>query len=190
MKWIVAAIILFIGGYTYLTLHYRKPSKPYEPYADMKARANTGRLLAAGYQRVELTAQRPADVAAAANTALPAPGGLPDGLRTTLVSPPLLPVEIAEVHAASTASAGDPYSIRIRCLSPDDKQQFTHAELYVHGDEIVITPAFERLGGGLQARSADSIVVLTVPERTLKPGSYRVTVAGERLSRSWTLQVK
>jgi hypothetical protein len=48
MKWIVVAIVAVIVPYTFLTLRYRRPGKAFEPYADMKDRANTMRLLSAG----------------------------------------------------------------------------------------------------------------------------------------------
>ncbi len=190
MKWIFAAIAVFIVGYTYLTLHYRKPGHAYEPYNDTKKRVNVARLVSAGYRRVALSAERPADSTPATNNALPAPGGLPDALRTTLVAPPLLPAEILEVNAAASAPSDQPYRIQFRCATPDEKHQFIGAELYVHGDEVVVTPNFEPLSNGLQSRTSDSFVVLTVPAGTLKPGAYRVTLAGERLSRAWTLEVK
>ena len=63
MKWIVVAILLFIAIYTPITLLYRKPGKTFEPYQDTKDRANTGRLLNAGYQRVALGFSRPTDPA-------------------------------------------------------------------------------------------------------------------------------
>lgn len=190
MKWIIAAILVFIAGYTYLTLHYRKPGKPYQPYDDMRTRANTGKLLAAGYQRVELTAVTPSEGAAPANNTLPAPGGLPEALRAPLVIVPLLPTDIAEAQAAKATAAQSPYLIRFRCLTADDKHQFAGAELYVHGDEITVTPRFDRLTGGLQSRSRDHRVVLTVPPGTLKPGTYHVTLVGEQSSRAWMLEVR
>ena len=52
-----------------------------------------------------------------------------------------------------------------------------------------IVPEFERLGGELLARSRDSIVLLTVPGGTFKPGRYQVVLAGSRTSSAWTLQV-
>src|ERR1041385_8351505 len=95
MKWIVVAITVVIVPYTFITLHYRRPDKAFEPYADMKDRANTMRLLSAGFQRVSLAAARPADpVRGAAATVQPAPGGIPAALKTTLVDQPLLPAEI------------------------------------------------------------------------------------------------
>ena len=38
-------------------------------------------------------------------------------------------------------------------------------------------------------RSRESLVALTIPAGVLKPGRYRVTLAGKNSSRTWTLQV-
>ena len=192
MKWVALAIVLVIVPYTFLTLHYRKPGPAYRPYQDSKDRANTARLLSAGYQRVTLEAQRPADaitsVAAAATST--APGGLPDELRTTLVEPPLLPSDILRVSAAASASARLAYPIQLTCTTPNDKQQLAGAELYLRGDELWITPDFELLTGGLLTRSRENLVLLTIPPGTLKPGRYHVTLAGKNSSRTWTLQMQ
>jgi hypothetical protein len=96
MKWIVLTIVLVVVPYTSLTLRYRKPGPAFRPYQDMEDRANVMRLLAAGYQRITLSARRPADPLppAAAAVVTPAAGGLPAGLRSTLVQQPLLPAEI------------------------------------------------------------------------------------------------
>src|SRR5262245_25725972 len=54
MKWVVVAILLLIVPYTIITLKYRKAGPAYEPYEDLKNRANVSRLLAAGYQRIPI----------------------------------------------------------------------------------------------------------------------------------------
>src|ERR1051326_8220809 len=105
MKWIVLAIILVLVPYTFLTLHYRKLGKAFEPYHDMTERANTARLLSAGYQRIPLPAERPADRMPPITSATigNAAGGLPPQLRSTLVESPLLPSEITNVAAPPDA---------------------------------------------------------------------------------------
>jgi hypothetical protein len=190
MKWIALAIVLVIVPYTILTLRYRKTDEPFRPYEDMKNRANVVRLLAANYQRIPLAAQRPADPSGARPIATrPAPGGLPAGLRSTLVEEPLLPADIVAVSAASSASASDAYSIRFSCTLPDHERQLAGADLYVKGDEIVITPVFERIGGKLVTRTRDNLILITVPAGALKPGSYQVTLTGQRASRTWSLHL-
>ena len=191
MKWIVLAIVIVLVPYTFLTLRYRKSGPAFRPYEDMKNRADVIRLLSAGYQRIPLTAQRPADPTGATPAAVTtAPGGLPPELSTTLVNAPLLPAEIVTVAAASTSFAAEQYPIRFSCTLPDNRQQLAGAELYVKGTQIVITPTFERLAGQLVTRTRDNVVLITVPPGALKPGRYQVTLTGQRTSRSWSLQLK
>ncbi len=191
MKWIVLVIVLSLGTYTYLTLHYRKKNPSFQPYVDMKDRANTMRLLSAGFQRVTITATRPADPKPIADGAAitKATGGLPENLRVTLIDQPQLPNDYTRVAAAATANTLLPYPIQFTCSVGDNHQQLSGAQLYLKDEVIVIVPEFERLRGELLARSRDSIVLLTVPGGTLKPGRYQVALIGSRTSPSWTLQV-
>jgi hypothetical protein len=191
MKWILLAILLFIVPYTFITLHYRKPGPAYRPYQDMKDRANVARLLSAGYQRITLTAQRPADPAhpGAAALVTAAPGGVPAGLRSTLIEQPLLPAEILSVAAAPGVNATAPYPIQFTCTLPDNKEQLGGAQLYVRGEELFLLPDFERLTGGLLTRSRENVILLTVPAGALKPGHYQATLVGQHSSKMWTLQV-
>lgn len=192
MKWILVAIILVIVPYTFLTLRYRKPGPAFQPYEDMKNRANVARLLSAGYQRIPVVAQRPADRTHTPDGAgvSAAPGGVPEDLRSTLVEPLRLPGDYGTVRAAASVSALLPYPIEFTCSLPDDQQQLGGAELYLKGDALVVAPTFEQVGGGLQTRSRQTIVLITVPAGTLKPGRYTVTLPGERASRAWTLEVR
>ncbi len=196
MKWVVLAIIAFIVPYTYLELHFRKPGPAYRPYEDTRNRINNARLLSAGYQRITLNAERPADssgrlgiTSSAAAVSATAAGGLPSDLGSALIDQPLLPVSIDSVTSAATASAAQPYAIQFTCTLPDNKEQLADAHLYHREGTLVLVPAFEKLDGGLLARTRESTVLVTVPAATLKPGSYTVTVIGGRASRSWTLQV-
>ena len=191
MKWLVLTIALVIVPYTFLTLYYRKPGPAYRPYQDAQERANVVRLLSAGYKRLTLAAQRPADPlrGATAATTMAALGGLPSALVSTLVQKPLLPSEIIAVTAAPSISAVQSYAIQFTCTLPDNKQQLAGAALYVKDAEIIITPDFELLAGDLVARSRESVILLTIPAGTLKAGSYRITLAGQRSSRTWALQV-
>jgi hypothetical protein len=191
MKWIVASILVFIPIYTYLTLHYRRPGPAFNPYRDMRDRADVIRLVKAGYQRVTLDASRPADEPSGAPAAtMPAPGGLPEDLRTTLIESPLLPLEVNSVTADAAAVSAIDYPIVIHYTIADNKRQLSGAHLYEKPGEIVIIADFERLAGGLLARTRDGSAILDVPPGSLRPGTYRVTLVGERSSRSWTLHVR
>jgi hypothetical protein len=189
MKWVILVIAVCLGGYTFLTLHYRKQGPAFRPYEDIQKRANVVRLLSAGYQRIPITADRPADGnrTHGGATISPAPGGLPAELRSTLVITPLLPTEILELTAAPRATAAQPYALQFTCSLPNDKQQLHGADLYVHGDRLVLVPTFEYMGGDLLTRSRAAAVLITIPGGTLKAGDYQVTLVAERASKTWAL---
>ena len=191
MKWIVVAILLFIPVYTYLTLHFRRQGPAFRPYQDMRDRADVVRLLKAGYHRVAIDASRTAEpVPEAGSASMPSQGGLPEELRKTLIETPLLPLEINSVSAPPSAVAGIGYAIGLSYTIPDNKRQLSGAHLYERDGDIVIVADFELLSGGLLSRTRDGTARLEIPTGTLKPGSYRVTLVGERASRSWTLRVR
>lgn len=192
MKWIVLAIVLCVVPYTFVTLHYRKSGPAFEPYHDMKDRANTLRLLSAGYQRVTLGLALPADplrhpVSAPIKTA---PGGLPEELKASLVEFPVLPVEVTRVSAPPTTEAASTYTFRFGGTLPDDHRAPGSAMLYVKGERLLITPHHEKLGGALAARSRENVWEASIPAGVLKPGRYEATIVGDRTSRSWTLEVR
>ena len=191
MKWIVVAIVAVIVPYTYLTLHYRKPGKAFQPYADLKDRANTKRLVTSGFQRITLTAQRPSDPARSVlkANATATGGGVPEVLRAALIDPPKLPAEILTVAAAPITSGSEPYVVQFTCTLPDNRQQLAGSALYVRNSELFLVTTFERLDGELIARTKENVVLLTIPAGALKTGDYRVTLVGERTSQIWNMQV-
>jgi len=180
-----------LGAYTFLTLRYRKQSPSFEPYEDMKTRAVTVRLLSAGFQRIAVTAERPADATSVPGGAAiaEAAGGLPAVLCDSLIDQPVLPADYTRIAAAPRANPLLPYSVQFTCSVGDHHQQLAGAHVYVREAEVYIVPEFEKLSGELLARSRDSVVLLTVPPGALKPGSYQVSLVGARASRTWALQV-
>jgi hypothetical protein len=195
MKWVALAILLMIVPYTIITVKYRKPSPAYQPYEDSKQRANVMRLLDAGYQRITVTAERPADpikIARENSLAVPsiAPGGLPEGLATTLVEVPPLPVSFSSVIAPGETASLLPYPVLFTCILADQKHQLGGAQVFVRGLSVVIVPVFEPLDGDLTARSKESPVLISLPGGSLKTGRHTVTLAGSESSRQWTLNVR
>ena len=94
------------------------------------------------------------------------------------------------VVAPASARADHAYSFRLACTLPDERRTLAGAELYVKDSHLVVTPDFEKLSGGLMARTRDNVIQLTVPASTLKPGKYEVLVVGQKSSRGWTLEVR
>lgn len=197
MRWIVASIILFLVPYTYVTFQYRKPNKPFEPYADMKDQANVNRLLAEGYRRATIRAERPFPALApgeitrgAAARPAPAPGGLPDPLGKTLVEAPRLPAGYRDLVAPAELGSLMPARIQFTARLDNDREQLGGAEVFVRQNSVVVVPTFERVSGDLQTRSRDGSVLLTLPGGMLEPGEYVVTLAGAVDSLRWTVVVR
>lgn len=193
MKWIALAIVLVIGPYTYLRWHYRKPGPAFEPYHDLKEQANVKRLMAAGFQRITVDADRPADplrLAGPLAAIKVSEGGLTKELTSTLVEAPRIPDEILNVSAAATANTMLAYPIEFTCALPDIHQQPGIGRLYVRDGEIVVVPELERLSGDLLSRNRENRIRLTLAPGALKPGKYLVTIVATRNSRTWTLEVK
>lgn len=196
MKWVAVAIIACIVPYTIITLKYRKPNPAFQPYEDSKQRANVLRLLDAGYRRINVVAERPADpqYAIRAMSALaattPAPAGLTEGLATTLVEIPSLPDSFGSVSAPRETAALLPCPVVFTCVSGDQKHQLGGAQVFVRGKQIIIVPQFEPLEGDLTARSKESPVMITIPGGALQAGDYHVHLAGGKESREWTLIVR
>ncbi len=191
MKWIVVAIIACIVPYTWLTVHYRKPGKSFEPYADMKSEANVIRLLAHGYQRLTVRAERleqPPVAPSGSAKSTHAPAGYPSTLAEALADAPLLPLGYRAMAAPATSTAGQPLKIAFTCRMPDDHHIIGGMELYVKDGRIFLVPAFESVGG-LSTRSLDFSAQITVPGTLLPAGSYQVMLLGSESSIGWPLQV-
>lgn len=199
MRWIVASILLFVVPYTYVNLKFRKETKAFEPYADMKEQANVKRLLDAGYTRVAIRAERPHPPLSAQQllperglvaVVEPAPGGLPSPLDTTLVEPLRLPAGYADLLAPAELDATAPARIQFTARLENDREQLAGADVYVRDETIVIAPTFEPVPGGLQSRARADAVLLTLPSGVLAPGVHTVTLAGADDSLRWTLMVR
>jgi hypothetical protein len=192
MSGIAIAILVIIVPYTYLRWHYAKPGRAFAPYHDIKDRANSTRLLSAGFQRIPLQAERPADGQRKATPVAFAitPGGVPSDLASTLVESPRLAQEFPTAAAATEANAMFAYPIEFTCALPDNKEQLGEVHFYAHEGNIYVVPEFEPLSGALLARNREMFFRVTVPAGAIKPGEYRVTLVGSRFSRSWTLRVK
>jgi hypothetical protein len=192
MKWIVVAIIACIIPYTWLTLAYRKENPAHQPYQDNKDRAQVLRLLDSGFHRYAVTLETLTDPAAPPSS--PAEitridGGLPPLLRDVLIDSPPLPDRLPVVAAPAQGLAAAPYAFTFACTQPGPDERPATATLYQRGTELVFVVAYENLPGDLQARRLDATGRITVPARTLDPGTYQVTLLGTQESRRWTLEL-
>ncbi|MEZ5414813.1 MAG: hypothetical protein R3F03_10935 [Opitutaceae bacterium] len=195
MKWIALALIPLLVGYTFVTLHYRKPNRAYEPYNDLKTRGQTHNLLTAGYQRIPLTADLPANSAAdpadtlARLNATAIAGGLPASLKESLFDQPALPAGYDAVYGPARISSLLGATLAFDCDTGDLAHQLAGAYLYVQDDQIVIAPELETLAGELTARRDQAHIRIVIPGGALRPGRYTVLLAGRESSLTWPLVV-
>lgn len=196
MRYVVISILVFIALYTYINIRYRKPGPEFEPYHDIRARIVVDRLLGMGFQRVRLGLVRPADplrpaqiTPESARTAA-GPGGLPVDLRECLLDQPVLPARITAVVAGAAVRRPGDYLIQFICHLPDNREQPLNATLYARDGHLYLVPNFEKIPGGLLARTRESVVLLNIPTRELKPGRYQATLIGAESSRTWELTLR
>ena len=195
-RWIVLAIVLFIGAYTFLRLHYGKRGRPFEPYHDLGEQATTQRLLKLGYQRIPVDIARPAEplpsgrIAPAAAEVIDALGGLPAELGGALALRPGLPAAVSLVSASREAAAAGLYTVQFTCAQPDYQTQISGALLYRKDRQLFLLPDFEKITGHLLARSKESVVLASFPTQSLQPGRYLLTLCGGRTSKSWSFTVR
>jgi hypothetical protein len=86
--------------------------------------------------------------------------------------------------------AGIDYPIELTYTIADYKRALSGAHVYERPGELIVVADFERLGGDLQARDRAGAARLDIPPGALRPGTYQVTLVGERASRTWSLRVQ
>jgi hypothetical protein len=196
LRWVVLAIVVFIGAYTFLRLHYGKRGRAFEPYHDLGDQPSVQRLLALGYRRIPARIERPAEPLPPARLApAPAPitnalGGLPAELDGALVAKPALPDSVDSVAAPRAAAAAGQYTLQFTCAQRDFSTQIRNAFLYRKAGRLFLLPDFEKMPGQLLARSRESTVLVSFPVQSLPPGRYTIILCGSRASKSWEFLVK
>lgn len=193
MKWIVAAIVVFIAGYTFVNVYYRKPGPAFRPYEDMNKRATTARLLQAGWQKLPVEVTRPLakPTATLAATASRAGQGLGTDLEAAFAERPSLFSSVDRVTAPESITRGQPYAVHFAATLQDQRLQLGRVEALLRGQEIVLVPALERLpGSNLLSRWKDADYCALVPTDRLAPGRYTVRLAAQGPALQWTVIVR
>lgn len=194
MKWIVAAIVVFIAGYTAVNLHFRKAGRPYRPYQDAQDRATVARLLAAGWQKMPVDARRPVekpavDDAPAAVTR--AAAGLGPDLAPKFAEAPRLLASIDKVVAPAFVTHGTGYNAYFTATLTSQKAQLGELALYRKGSELVLVPSTEALPGKeLMSRWNDSTYGVNFSTAHLPPGRYRMRIVARGPAAEWSFTVK
>jgi len=198
MIWVAAVILVFVGGYTWVRLHYSKPTPAYRPYQDSVNQATVDRLLASGFQRVTLNVERPADLSRAlvlregqsGVLVQPAPGGLSKEIDFALIEKPVLAESYGEVTAPASVAAGQDLRFMATAVQPDNQKLISSVMLLRQGNTITLLPTYEPLRGKLETRGQNTTFLATIPGSTLQPGTYEVLLAGSKTSRLWRFTVR
>lgn len=193
MKWIIVAILACIIPYTWLTIAYRKEGPAHQPYQDNKDLAQVLRLLESGFNRFELSMtllESPLYPSPGLAATEKLPGGLPPLLRDLLIDAPAIPPRVPMVAAPATSSAGAAYVFHFACAQAAEDEQPASAELYRRGSELVVIINHDADGESLQTRDINAVAEVNLPADTLEPGSYQITLLGERESRRWQLTLQ
>jgi len=192
MKWVVAAIVVFVAGYTGVNLWFRKPGRPHQPAQEMRDRATAARLQEAGWERGRLETHRPADNEAPAGGAEIRRGAVGFGLDldACFIEKPRLASSIDRVVAPAVVAAGTDYPVRFTASIQDQYYQVADVMLLRRGEEFVLAPVVEPLPGkNLLSRWPDSTHVVTLPPG-LAPGRYRVRVIANGPAALWHFEVR
>ena len=194
MKWIILAIALFIVGYTWVNLHFRKPGRAFRPYQDMNDRATTARLLAAGWQKMPVDTRRPAEKPAADETPAAVTrdvAGLGTDLEAKFAEKPKLLATIDRVVSPATVTRGGDYCAYFTASLTDLKAQVGEVTLYRKGNELVLVPSTERLPGqDLMSRWNDSTYWLCFSTANLPAGRYQMRIVAQGPAVAWSFTVK
>lgn len=192
MKWVVVAIVVFIVGYTYINLRYRKPGPGFRPYEDMNNRATTVRLLAAGWHRIPVDTRRPADKAPGTEAAIKrGSAGMGTEFAACFAEKPKLLATIDRVSARDDVARGSSYTVYFTGSVPDQELQLGSIDLYFRGQEIILLPQTEDLPGKrLLSRWPDADYCVSFPTQALPPGKYEVRLVARGPAAQWTFTVR
>ncbi len=192
MKWVILAIALFIIGYTFINLRYRKPGKGHEPAAEMRHRVTAARLKEAGWEKLSVDTRRPAEKITGDDAPITR-GMLGLGLdfNTTLVEKPGLLRSIDQVSAPDHVEPGADYTATFTGSISDLTCQLGDIELYRRGNELVLLPVIEHLPGKqLYSRWNDASYCVTFSTKTLPAGTYQVSLFAQGPAAKWSFRIK
>lgn len=193
MKWVVVAIVLFMGGYTVVNYFYRKPGPAFRPYEDMNQRATTARLLEAGWQKQSVELRRPTEKPAFGLAAKITRGdaGLGADLTSAFAAKPGLLSSIDRVTAPDEVRRGEMYRLYFSGKLRDQRLQVADAELLRRGNDLVLLPETEKIpGDALLTRWPDGEFFAGVDTSKLEPGRYTMRILSEGPAAVWEFRVR
>lgn len=200
MKWIVLAIAVYVVGYTFVNISYRKPSEAaHEPFAEARERRmRSVQALTYGWTRVACEFTSPvADVtvpaAEIASAALPQrlDRHLPPELVLVVPHEPALHPARVQLTAPAGLSTGD--SLRVRLEFPGDASvpAFGETLAYFKDNHLFLFFQDDRhVAPESTPTTAASPLELVLPPATLTAGTWQASAftASQTLTWSFTIE--
>jgi hypothetical protein len=191
MKWVALVIVVGIALYTWISLAFRKPGPPNEPWIDQRARAEVGVLAEAGWSKSEVPFEPVVEFPASrGNVSLGQAMPIVDLLRQTTLDPWHLPIEVTGSMAPTEWSAGQPYTAYLKLALDTDRMQIGGFTVFRKGAHVILVPRWERVPGDLIARSRTAGGRLLFNPGEVPPGEYTVTVVAIKSCATWRLSVR
>jgi len=192
MAAVAVAIVAAMGLYTFFRLHYAKPGKPHEPYAESRTRTDEQRLTAAGWIHGEAAfeplAELPESAGAAARPLLQPPAAA-GALAQLTPGAWILPVEYSRLAAPATLGADEPCTVPFQARLDHARAQIVGFDLYRKDGDVLVLPRWEQMPDGLVPRERPVSGRLVWPAGAVPAGQYRVTLLAVKESAQWDLAV-
>jgi len=191
MKWIALTIVLGIAVYTWLTLEFRKPEPPNEPWNDQRARAEIAKLTAQGWDKREVPFEPVVEFPdSRGNVTLGPPMPIVALLRDQTLDPWHLPIGVTGSMAPGEWSAGQPYTAYLDLELDTDRMQIGGFTVFRKASHVVLVPRWERVPGDLIVRNRTARGRLLFNPGDVPPGSYTVTIVAIKSCATWHLEVR
>jgi hypothetical protein len=200
MKWIVLVIAVYIAGYTFINIAYRKPAgSAHEPAAEARERSlRTVQTTMNGWSRVacelaEMVPSSDAEPAAVAAKPLPKPldRNLPPDLPMIMPGEPALhPAEIT-VTARGRVSASAPLRVRLDFPGGAAVPAFGEVLAYFKDRHLYLFIQDQRhVAPDSQPTPAASPLHLVLPPATLTAGTWQASAFTASQAFEWTFTVE
>lgn len=200
MKWIVLAIVVYIAGYTFINVAYRKPAgSAHEPAVETRERAlRTVQTTMNGWSRVacELAETVPSsDAEPAVVTAKPLPTPLdrhlPPDLPMIMPGEPALHPAQFSVTAPARLAVADPLRVRLEFPGDATVPAFGEILAYFKGNHLYLFIQDRRhVAPDTQPVPAASPLVLVLPPATLTAGTWQASAFTASQAFDWSFTVE
>jgi len=208
MKWVAAAIVVYIVAYTFINLEFRKPEPAHEPWAEAQARRDSYVVsVREDWTRFRTTlaplaggdapgAARGETPPAAAITTRGTPARLETivPLELTMVVParPILYPSPDRIDAPAAIGAEDALALRLHFENGQAERPFGELMAWAGKDHhlYLFLQDVERLPEGFQPTPPAEHLEVKLPAGGLEAGAWKATLYAAEKTFDWTFEVR